>query len=66
MPSVVALPLQCDRLWSGVRSSTQKLILNSDGSPWLYFDLKNDPWELTNLAGDRSRIAEIDALRSLI
>jgi len=66
MPSVVELPLQCDRSWRGVRSSTQKLILNADGSPWLYFDLKKDSWEQTNLIGDRSRMAEIEALRGSI
>jgi arylsulfatase A-like enzyme len=33
MPSVVALPHQCDRRWKGIRSRTRKLILNEDGSP---------------------------------
>jgi arylsulfatase A-like enzyme len=63
MPSVVALPDQCDRAWSGVRTATRKLILNEDGSPWLFFDLEMDPFEMRNLAGDPSRAREIAALR---
>jgi arylsulfatase A-like enzyme len=62
MPSVVALPHQCDRAWRGVRTATQKLVLNADGSPWLFFDLENDPLEQSNLAGDPARAAEIAAL----
>ncbi len=50
MPSVVALPHQCDRVWSGVRSATRKQIFNADGSRWLEFDLENDPLETTNKA----------------
>jgi len=50
MPSVVALPHQCDRVWSGVRSATRKKIFNVDGSPWLEFDLMGDPGEIANLA----------------
>jgi arylsulfatase A-like enzyme len=45
MPSVVALPLQCDRVWSGWRSAVRKEIFNADGSPWLAFDLARDPGE---------------------
>lgn len=63
MPSVVELPLQCDRVWRGVRSATRKLVLNEDGSPWLFFDLEQDPGELENLAGDPARRDEIEALR---
>ncbi len=61
MPSVVALPHQCDRAWRGVRTGAWKLVLNPDGSPWLYFDLENDPLELRNLAGDPARADEIAA-----
>jgi arylsulfatase A-like enzyme len=64
MPSVVALPHQCDRIWRGVRTPTRKLVLNADGSPWLFFDLENDPLEMTNLVGDPTRVAEIAALRA--
>jgi len=49
MPSVVRLPHQCDRVWSGRRSKTVKEVFNADGSPWLRFDLKNDPAEENNL-----------------
>ncbi|GAB5561437.1 MAG: hypothetical protein SynsKO_30840 [Synoicihabitans sp.] len=49
MPSVVNFPDQCDRRWSGRRSMERKEIFGADGSPWLAFDLKNDPWEMNNL-----------------
>jgi len=64
MPSFVALPHQCDRVWRGVRTPTRKLVLNEDGSPWLFFDLETDPLEMKNLAGDPARAAEIAALRA--
>jgi len=51
MPSVVALPLQCDRAWTGWRSPTRKEVFNTDGSPWLSFDLSVDPGESDNLKG---------------
>jgi arylsulfatase A-like enzyme len=66
MPSVVALPDQCDRKWTGVRTAGRKLILNEDGSPWLLHDLVADPLETRNLAGDPSRASEIAELRSLV
>ena len=59
MPSVVGLPLQCDRTWSGIRTRGRKLVLNADGSPWLYFDMEKDPLEMLNLAADPARSAEI-------
>ncbi len=34
MPSVVALPHQCDRVWRGWRSATEKRVFNADGSEW--------------------------------
>lgn len=49
MPSAVALPLQCDRVWSGWRAAGRKEIFNADGSPWLAFDLEGDPGERKNL-----------------
>lgn len=63
MPSVVRLPLQCDRPWAGVRTADRKLIVNPDGSPWLFFDLQADPMEMNNLAGDPGRADEIRSLR---
>jgi arylsulfatase A-like enzyme len=65
MPSVVNLPEQCDRVWRGVRTVTRKLVLNADGSPWLFFDLAADPLERVNLAGDPARRDEIAALAAL-
>ncbi len=66
MPSVVALPHQCDRAWRGVRTANRKLVLNADGSPWLLFDLATDPGEMRNLVGDPEWQAEIAALRARI
>jgi len=66
MPSVVALPYQCDRAWRGIRTSTQKLVLNGDGTPWLYFNLKDDPHEMRNLADSPSHAPEIAALRGRV
>lgn len=63
MPSVVALPHQCDRVWQGWRTPARKLVLNAEGSPWLCFDLANDPGEATNLAADPGRAGEIAAWR---
>ena len=62
MPSVVALPHQCDRVWRGVRTPTRKLVLNADGTPWLFFDLENDPMEMKNLVGDSEWAEEISLL----
>lgn len=45
MPSVVALPHQCDRVWSGWRSPARKEIFNADGTRWLAVDLVADPGE---------------------
>ena len=66
MPSVVARPHQCDRTWRGVRSRERKLVLNADGSPWLFFDLASDPLELKNLAEDPARAEEIKRLAQLM
>lgn len=66
MPSVVALPEQCDRVWSGLRSPTRKVVLNADGTPWLFFDLDEDPFELRNLVTVPSRRAELAALREAV
>lgn len=47
MPSVVALPHQCDRAWRGERSTARKRVV-VEGRPWLEFDLERDPWETNN------------------
>lgn len=59
MPSVVLLPHQCHRVWQGVRTSRYKLVLKGDGSPWLFFDLQQDPNERSNLADDQGRLVEM-------
>ncbi len=66
MPSVVTLPDQCDRVWRGVRTAARKLVLNADGSPWLFFDLERDPGETVNLVGEAGRSAEITAWQQRI
>jgi arylsulfatase A-like enzyme len=66
MPSVVDLPEQCDRAWTGVRTAARKLVLDGPGAPWLFYDLQKDPLEMRNLAGDPSRAGEIAGLRRLI
>ena len=66
LPTAPPIPLQCDRPWRGFRSPNHKLILNSNGSPWLYFDLKRDPWEMDNLAGNPKYTLEIERARRLI
>ena len=63
MPSVVPLPHQCDRRWRGVRAPGRKLVVNADGTPWLFFRLDRDPGEQRNLADDPAQAAEIAALR---
>ncbi|HTB79384.1 MAG TPA: sulfatase-like hydrolase/transferase [Opitutaceae bacterium] len=63
MPSVVRVPHQCDRVWRGMRTPRRKLVLNPDGTPWLFFDLENDPGELRNLAQDAAHAREIAELR---
>lgn len=66
MPSVVALPMQCDRAWRGVRTREWMLAFNPDGSPWLLFDLRNDPWEMANLVGTKDAARIIADLRTLV
>ncbi len=66
MPSVVALPDQCDRVWRGMRTPRRKLVLSAEGSPWLFFDLAADPWEQVNLVGESTREREMAACRSAI
>jgi arylsulfatase A-like enzyme len=66
MPAATPIPLQCPQAWRGFRSRQHKLVLNADGSPWLYFNLENDPLELNNLVGDPARHAEIEELRRLM
>jgi len=66
MPSAVPVPLQCDRPWRGLRTPRRKLILNEDGTPWLFFDLESDPLEMNNLISDRARAEEMQELSRLI
>jgi arylsulfatase A-like enzyme len=66
MPSVVALPHQCDRAWRGVRTKDWMLAVNADGSPWLLFDMRADRGQMRNLAGEPASAPEIERLRALI
>jgi arylsulfatase A-like enzyme len=65
MPSVVALPDQCDRAWRGVRTRQRKLVLGEDGRPWLFFNLERDPCEQNNLVADPAFAGEIGRLARL-
>jgi hypothetical protein len=40
-------------------------VLGEDRTPWLFFDLENDPLELDNLVGNPSRAAEISEWSAL-
>lgn len=66
MPSVVGLPLQCDRAWRGVRTNEWMLAVNEDGSPWLLFDMQSDPEQLRNLADEPESAKRIEELRALV
>lgn len=66
MPSATEIPLQCPVAWRGFRSAKHKLVLNADGSPWMYFDLEYDPLEMKNLADDPARSREIEELIKLM
>jgi len=46
MPSVPPFPPSCPRTWRGVRTRTGLAAWGEDGSPWLSFDLENDPLQL--------------------
>ena len=66
MPSATEIALQCPVAWRGFRSAKHKLVLNADGSPWLFYDLEKDPLEMKNLAADPARSGEIQELKMLI
>lgn len=66
MPAATELAQQCPVAWRGFRSAQHKLVLNEDGTPWMYFDLEKDPLEMKNLAGDPARRGEIETLRRLL
>jgi arylsulfatase A-like enzyme len=66
MPAATEIARQCPVAWHGFRSPRHKLVLNADGSPWLYFDLRADPLEMQNLADDPARSQEIAALGRLL
>lgn len=66
MPSVVALPDQCDRVWRGYRTPRRKLVLLADGTPWRFFDLEQDPDERHNLVADPARAEELRMLRERV
>lgn len=66
MPSATEIPLQCPVAWRGFRTAQHKLVLNADGTPWLYFDLERDPLEQRNLVEDPARSGEIAELVRLM
>lgn len=66
MPAATEIALQCPVAWRGFRSAQHKLVLNEDGTPWMYFDLEKDPLEMKNLAEDPARSGEIEEFRKLM
>jgi hypothetical protein len=66
MPSVIELPHQCDRVWTGIRTRTRKLVLNGEGASWLFFDLERDPFEMENLVSNPARQREMAELRAKV
>jgi arylsulfatase A-like enzyme len=51
-----------DKLWRAFRTERYKYIVlgdNRGAEPWLFFDLKNDPYELRNLVNDPAYADEI-------
>jgi arylsulfatase A-like enzyme len=53
MPTAASVAHQCPYAWRGIRSTSEKKVsrIAPDGreTPWLHFDLRNDPYELRNL-----------------
>jgi arylsulfatase A-like enzyme len=66
MPAATDIPQQCPVAWRGFRSAEHKLILDSEGKPWMYFNLVKDPLEMKNLADDPARSGEIRELMELM
>jgi len=75
MPTANEVPGQCPEVWRGFRTAEHKLVLvegnlgvgpsTSSGQglrPWLFFDLRRDPLEMINLAGDATRSGEMREL----
>ena len=57
---------------SAIRTDTHKLLhfnkprnAAEEGSLWELFDLKNDPQEMTNLAGDPEHSAKLESMKKL-
>lgn len=53
MPSVPPFSKQCPEQWDGIRNHHEVRVCRRDGTPWLRFDLRADPWQLRNLAVPR-------------
>src|SRR6478736_1933211 len=66
MPAATQIALQCPAAWRGFRSTRHKLVLRTDDTPWLYFDLERDPLEMKNLAADPAYAGEIAELVRLM
>ena len=66
MPTATTIPLQCARAWRGFRTAQHKLVVNTDGTPWMYFDLARDPLEMKNLADEPGRQDEINKMKALM
>jgi arylsulfatase A-like enzyme len=63
MPEATEIAQQCPWAWRGFRTAEHKVVLRTepDGQerPWLFFDLRSDPLEMNNLAGNPARSGEL-------
>jgi arylsulfatase A-like enzyme len=66
MPTAGEVPGQCPEVWRGFRTAEHKVVLKTEADgqerPWMYFDLRRDPLEMKNLAGDAARAGELREL----
>lgn len=46
MPSVPPFPPNCPKAWAGTRTLDRVTVRNEDGTPWMAFDLREDPLQL--------------------
>jgi arylsulfatase A-like enzyme len=58
-----------DETWRGIRTRRYKYTVLGDahgGRPWQFFDLENDPYEMTNLVDDPAHAAEVTRHHALL
>ncbi|MFI7430821.1 sulfatase [Micromonospora sp. NPDC049836] len=58
-----------EETWRGIRTRRYKYTVLGDahgGRPWQFFDLDNDPYEMTNLVDDPAHAAEVSRHHALL